>query len=229
MSIVGDHPATAADHDETIRTLMRTTGTTRYFTGADVPDLVLFEAFDAARFAPQAGNQQPVRWIVVRDRETKAALGELYLPLWTAKVQATLGPVPLESAPHWMRDADRFAHDFSAIPVIAVACAHIPSLLITDADLDRVSVVGGGSIYPTVQNFCLALRSLGVGTAITTFLCAAEPQVRELLAIPDEFLTAAHVAVGYPAHRFPRRLTRQPVQSTTFAERFGEPLFRADR
>src|SRR4051812_37315972 len=34
--------------------------------------------------------------------------------------------------------------------------------------------------YPTVQNFCLALRSLGVGSAITTFLGAAEPQVREL-------------------------------------------------
>ena len=186
MTIV-DHPsATATDHDGSVRTLMRTTGTTRYFTDADVPDEVLFEAFDAARFAPQAGNLQPVRWIVVRDQKTKAALGELYLPHWTAAVQTALGPVPLESAPRWLRDADRFAHDFSAIPVLAVACAHIPSLLITDADLDRVSVVGGGSIYPTVQNFCLALRSLGVGTAITTFLCAAEPQVRELLAIPDD-------------------------------------------
>ena len=144
-------------------------------------------------------------------------------------MQAALGPVPLESAPRWLRDADQFAHDFSAIPVLAVACAHIPSLLITDAHQDRVSVVGGASIYPTVQNFCLALRSLGVGTAITTFLCAAEPQVRELLAIPDEFLTAAHVAVGYPARPFPRKLTRRPVQSTTFVERFGGLLFHEDR
>jgi hypothetical protein len=90
-------------------------------------------------------------------------------------------------------------------------------------------VAGGGSIYPTVQNFCLALRPLGVGTAITTFLCAAEPRLRELLAIPDEFLTAAHVAVGYRTHNFPRTLAHQRVHNTTFAERFGDPLFRADR
>jgi nitroreductase len=212
-------------HDETVRTLMRTAGTTRFFTSEDVPDQVLFDAFDAARFAPQAGNLQPVRWIVVRDQETRTRLGELYLAGWTAYRARFLGPVPLESAPRWMRDADRFAYDFASVPVIAVACAHVPSVVATDADLDRVSVVGGASIYPAIQNFCLALRSFGVGTAITTVLCAEEPEVRKLLGIPDEYLTAAHVAVGYPAGPFPAKLARRPVDETVFAEQFDEPLF----
>ena len=148
---LSDGFATAPEHGDINRTLMRTTGTTRDFTGADVPDHVLFEAFDAARFAPQGGNRQPVRWIVVRDKEAKAALGELYLPRWKAYLNVSLGSVPLESAPQAVRDADRFAHEFASIPVVAVACAHVPSLLATDEHLDRMSVVAGASIYPTCR------------------------------------------------------------------------------
>ena len=39
-------------------------------------------AFDAARFAPQGGNRQPVRWVVVRDAGLRRALRDLYLPVW---------------------------------------------------------------------------------------------------------------------------------------------------
>jgi len=88
----------------------------------------------------------------------------------------------------------------------------------TDTELGRLSVVGGGSIYPTVQNLCLALRDQGVGTAVTTLLCIEEPKVRELLAIPDGFITACHVAVGYPEKPFPTTLTRSPVNEIVFAE-----------
>ncbi|HEY1823655.1 MAG TPA: nitroreductase family protein [Trebonia sp.] len=210
-------------HDETVRALMRTAGTTRVFISEDVPDQVLFDAFDAARFAPQAGNLQPVRWIVVRDQEIRTRLGELYLAGWTALRSEFLGQVPLESAPPWVRDADRVAYDFASVPVIAVACAHAPSIVATDADLDRVGVGGEGSIYPAIQNFCLALRSLGVGTAITSALCAEEAEVRKLLGLPDGYLTAAHVAVGYPARPFPAKLARRPVDETVLAEQFDEP------
>jgi nitroreductase len=48
---------------------MRTTGTCRYFRPGPVPDDVLRAAF--ARFAPQGGNRQPVRWIVVREQATR--------------------------------------------------------------------------------------------------------------------------------------------------------------
>ena len=104
-------------------------------------------------------------------------------------------------------------------------CAEVAGLHPTDTGLDRLSVVGGASIYPTMQNLCLALRAHGVASAVTTLLCAQEPAVAELLALPEGFLTAAHVAVGYPANPFPRRLTRTPVAEVVYAERFGAPLF----
>ena len=76
-----------------------------------------------------------------------------------------------------------------------------------------------------MQNLLLAARVEGLGTALTTLLCALEPQVKELLAIPDGIATAATVALGYPARAFPKRLARQPLADLCFAESYGTPLF----
>lgn len=204
---------------------MRTTGTCRYFRPDPVPDDVLLTALEAARFAPQGGNLQPVRWVLVRDVEKRKALKELYLPLWKRYVrELTGGRRRVGGGSRMLDDADRFAANLDKVPVIAVACAKTSRLWATDEGLDRLSIVGGASVYPTVQNFCLALRALGVATAITTLLCAVEPDVRELLEIPDDVATACHVAVGYPARPWPRRLRRLPVEETTFVDRYGARL-----
>jgi len=206
---------------------MRTTGTCRYFKDEPVPDEVLYAAFDAARFGPQGGNRQPVRWIVVRDQAKKQQLADLYLPYWDEYYKAiTEGGVDVEALPETVRRADHFARHLAEPPAPVVVCAEVEGLHVTDAGLDRVSVVGGGSIYPTVQNFCLALRDQGVGSAVTTLLCHEEPKVRELLHIPDGFLTAAHVAVGYPAKGFPKKLTRTPVEEIVGLDDFAALMFR---
>lgn len=205
---------------------MRTTGTCRYFSDQDVSDEVLYEAFDAARFGPQGGNRQPVQWVVVRSPERKQALADLYLPLWKAYYNAiTTGDVVANALPKSVTDADYFAEHLHEAPVIAVLCAQLDGLHPTDAELDRVSVVGGCSIYPTMQNFCLALRAQGVASAVTTLLCHEEPKVRELLGIPEGVITAAHVAVGYPERGFPKKLSRSPVADFVYSESYADKLY----
>jgi nitroreductase len=189
---------------------------------------VLHRAVDAARLGPQGGNRQPVRWVVVRDAVTKQALADLYLPLWKAYFDGIgAGDVHSGALPQTVLDIDHFAEHLAQVPAIVVACAELAGLHPTDTELGRLSVVGGGSIYPTVQNLCLALRGEGVGSAITTLLCGEEPRIRELLAIPDGFITAAHVAIGYPAKPFPTRLSRAAVEDLVFAETFERPYFPA--
>lgn len=205
---------------------MRTTGTCRYFRPDPVPDDVLYQAFDHARFGPQGGNRQPVRWVVVRDPARKQALQDLYLPLWKNYLAGVGdGTVNVGALPKTVRDADYFAEHFAQVPAIVVACAEVDGLHPTDLNLDRLSIVGGASVYPTVQNFLLALRSLGVASALTTLLCQVEPQVRELLGIPDGVATAAHIGIGYPQKPFPVKLTRQPVEAIVAAETFDQPFF----
>lgn len=205
---------------------MRTTGTCRYFSDQEVPDDVLYRAFDAARFGPQGGNRQPVRWIVVRDAATKKALADLYLPPWKAYFEGIAdGGVQVGALPKSVTAADDFAEHLAEVPAILVLCAEVSGLHPTDTELGRISVVGGASIYPTMQNLCLALRAEGVASAVTTLLCIEEAKVRDMLEIPEGFITAAHIAIGYPAKSFPTKLTRSPVEDIVSLDKFTTPMF----
>jgi nitroreductase len=62
-----------------LQEVVRTAGSCRFFLPDPVPDEVLAKLLDAARFAPQGGNRQPVRWIVVRDPSAKK---QLPCPRW---------------------------------------------------------------------------------------------------------------------------------------------------
>jgi nitroreductase len=97
-------------------------------------------------------------------------------------------------------------------------------VMATDRHLDRLTIVGGASVYPSVQNLLLAARAEGLGTALTTLLCTVEPQVKSLLAIPDGVATAAMVPMGYPAKGFPKKLARKPFEETVFGDGWEAPL-----
>jgi len=207
---------------------MRTIGANRFYLDKDVPDEVVYKAAESARFAPQGGNRQPVRLVVVRDRAKKERLAELYLPWWKAYFEAAEGGTrnlgEYASARKALMNADDFAENFARHPLIIVVCAKLDALHITDLELDRPAVVGGASIYPYVQNLCIALRVEGVATTITSLLVGSEPEVKDLLEIPDDFITAAHVVAGYPAKGFPKKLTRAPVEETVFVDTFGNSV-----
>ena len=206
------------------RNVLETAGTTRLYKPDAIPDDVLRRVFDGTRWAPTGGNRQGVRFVLVRDAAKKRRLQELYLPPWEQYVgRAAARPgAPL---PALLERADHFARHVTEIPVLVVVCAQLGDLLATDRHLGRLSIVGGASVYPSVQNLILSARAEGLGTALTTLLCAVEPEVKALLAIPDDVATAAMVALGYPARGFPKKLTRRPLGESCFADSYGAPLF----
>ena len=56
---------------------IRTRRTVRDFTPDPVPDEVIHKILQAARWAPSSSNTQPWHFIVVRERDTIAALGRI--------------------------------------------------------------------------------------------------------------------------------------------------------
>ena len=198
-------------------------GTCRYYRPDPVPDAVLERALSAARFAPSGGNRQPVRFVVIRDAKKKRTLRDLYLPYWESYFKGRRGEqLRAAGLPRLVKTADDFARHLDEVPVLIAVCAALDDVHPTDAELGRLSVVGGASIYPAVQNMLLACRAEGLGSALTTLLCHEEPRVKELLGIPADISTCAVVAVGYPAHPFPRKLKRRPLGEIAFLERYGE-------
>ena len=218
---------------------MRTMNACRWYKPDPVPDEVFYRAVEAARFAPQGGNRQGVRFVIVRDPEKRRRLGEWYQIPWREAYDAAkagLASIRTESGvekstqlgfsnvPKSLEETDRFAVRFGEHPAIVVVCVDPRETHPTDTELGRLSIVGGASVYPMAQNFCLALRDQGVATTFTTLLVAYEPQVKVLLEIPDELITACHIVAGYPARGFPTRLRRRPVEEIAFVDTFGVPL-----
>jgi nitroreductase len=168
--------------------------------------------------------------VVVTDAETRRRLRDLYEEPWDAYMIKTGGRAALDAGEasglpagrlRMLRGADDYARNFDQVPVHLVIGVELGALAITDAELDRPSIVGGASVYPFVHNILLGLRHEGLGAAFTTLLVPAEAEVRELLGIPDGVALAGHIAVGYRADPWPRQLRRNPVSDFVFGERYG--------
>jgi nitroreductase len=210
---------------------MRCAPTSRRFRVDPVPREALVRALDNARFAPSGGNRQGWRVVVVEDPGTRKALRDLYLPRWRAYTEET-GAARMLADPEafdrarvrMVQWADDYAEALHEVPVHLVVGVRLGDLAITDAALDRPSIVGGASIYPFVQNLLLALRAEDLGAAMTTLLIPAEAEVKRLLSVPDDVALAAHVGVGYRVDPWPRSLARLPVDEFAYAERYGQPL-----
>ena len=207
---------------------LRNTPTARRFSESPVPDGVLHRVLDSARFAPSGGNRQGWSVIVVRDAATRRTLRDLYLEAWIpylARGRAALGPDPDPVRLRVMERTDRFAQDLHKVPVHLLVAVDLRALTVTDKELPRQSIVGGGSIYPFTHNILLAARGEGLAAALTTLIVPAEGRLREMFGIPEEFAVAALIALGWPAEPLDRRLTRKPVEEFAHLERFdGEPL-----
>lgn len=207
--------------------IVHSTPTCRFYRTDPVADDQLVRVLDAARFAPQGGNRQPVHFVVVTERQTKETLRDWYLEPWSAyvaSVESGAQSVGGAKAHQSVLDADHMARHLADAPVLIVVCADLASLHATDTNLGRLSIVGGASVYPAVQNLLLAARAEGLGAALTTLLAAYEPQIKELLGIPDGVAVAAVVVLGHPERPLPTRLSRRPLAETAFSERWGRPL-----
>ena len=192
-----------------------------------IPDAVLHRVLEAATFAPTGGNTQPWRVIVVRDPARKQRLGALYRERWTRYVagrRQALGTAPApvqQKAERMLAAGDHLAAHFGESPVVAVFCFDPGNMAITDARQPRVSVVGGASIYPAVENLLLACRAEGLGCTLTTLLCDCEPEVKQLLGVPDGWYTACAIPIGWPQRRGHGPISRRPVEKLAFLDSWG--------
>ena len=66
-------------------------------------------------------------------------------------------------APTGILTVEHFADHLEDIPVLLVVCAQWDAIYPTDHELGRISVVGGCSIYPAVQNVLLKAEKRASG------------------------------------------------------------------
>ena len=217
--------------------IMRTTFAAREFESEPIPNATLHRILDNARFAPSGGNRQGGRVIVVKNPETKQALGHLCLPaLRVYGVQRRSGESPWQSVHPtnvdvetvWNDESIRAVipmfEDLSQIPTVLVIAVDLEVIASMDKNLDRVGIISGGSIYPMAWNILLGARNEGFGGTLTTLLAANEAKAQELLGLEPNVAVAALLTIGKPKKQL-TKLTRKKVEDFTTVDRADGPAF----
>lgn len=178
-----------------------------------VPEDVLRRLIWAATRAPNGGNVQPWRFLVVQDAETKAELQRIYAAEWAKYVAA------MPAASSALAGANR---QYSAGQYLADHLHEAPALVIPCGFLLEVNtgIASGSSIFPAIQNLLLAARAMGLGATLTTLHRHNEDAVRQLLGIPANAHTAALIPLGWPLGKF-GPVNRRPVEDVTYWDKWG--------
>lgn len=203
----------------------------RRFTAEPVTDDELWTCLRAAQQAPSGGNVQPVTYLVVTDADVKSRLGAWYRTSFDRYEAASSGrhgddPRPMSDAQarSWSRThtaSRHLADHMAASPAIVLFLQ--PLIPWGDADDDGPIDIGrlDASVYPAVQNFVIAARSLGLGTTLTTVIRVNQQAVLDDLGVPaGRFEIAALVPVGRPAGHF-GVASRKPVGAVTHWNEWG--------
>jgi nitroreductase len=183
----------------------------RSFSEEPVADEMIARILSAATFAPSAENKQPWEFIVVRDADTRAAIGDLSRRAWEARGRAFS---ETRLTPAMLADVDRGATGGVAdAPVNIVVCADVQRGL--EATIPS-------SIFPATQNLLLAATALGLGSALTTITTGFRAEMQAILGLPDQVWPIALVPLGHPARRLgpPRRA---PFTDHTHRDRYNNP------
>jgi nitroreductase len=69
-----------------------------------------------------------------------------------------------------------------------------------------------------IENLMIAAESLGLGTYLRTGAVMREPDLAELVGLPEGFRIAGLVSIGYPADREPPRRRRPAAELTRWVE-----------
>lgn len=209
-----------------------TTRAIRRYTDEAVTEAEIALCLDAAQQAPSGGNIQPQQYVVVTDPDAKAVVARWYESAYD-RYDASL-PEPSsfrdEAAERsWQRTRAASRHLAAHLDdAQAIVLFLQPLIPWTPADADGTMDIGrlDASVYPAVQNFCVAARALGIGTALTTVIRIHAAEVLAALGVPSNddgsprFEIAACVPMGRPAGSF-GVAPRKPASAVTHWNAYG--------
>lgn len=211
---MSDIPAISAD----LWTVLETASAVRRYRDEPVDDSTLEKCLRAASWAPSGANQQPWRFVVLRSDRARALVTAAAHRTWE-ELQRFYGvSEPPDGADdpksRVLRAMAEHMRIGGAAPVLVLFCVR--------PQAGASELQQGGSIFPAVQNFLLAARAQGLGAAITLWHSSCEAELRSLVGVPDDWLMAALVTVGWPAGHH-RTVRRRPLSEVAVVDSWDQP------
>ena len=175
-----------------------------------ITDKQLQIILNAASKAPNGGNTQPARYLVIREREAIKEFGKLYFEAWWAKRRDAYG---------WTCKADIPEGSVYRLPaLLADEMLNAPVVILAYSE---PSGVAASSTFPGVQNLLLSARALGLGSVLTTLHSQVMDRVNAMFGVPAEMVFHCCIPIGYPRGNF-GPTSRLPTSTTTSWDRWGK-------
>ena len=179
----------------------------RHYTTDPVDDDKVNKVLEAGRWAPSWANTQCWRFVVVRDPQIKARIGQ-------SMMRIKRGDELLDNP------GTKAIND---VPVLIVVCAETNKSGCKPGDAtsqDFVTDKGDWFMFDAalaVQNMVLAAHGLGLGTVIMGAFDA--PMVEEILEIPEGYRVIILLPLGFPA-REGKAPPRKPLDEIAIHDRW---------
>lgn len=179
---------------------MKSRRSIRQYEDKPVEKEKLEEIFDIVRYAPSAGNGQPVKWVVLNDPDKVSKIAEASME---SMREITKTDSPLNDMIPLASFVEAWENGMGTI------LREAPCLVVAHAPVDNMMAVGDGMIALT--HLDLALPSFGLGgcwAGLFNIICNEDPALKDKLGIPKENNIIYPFMVGYPKyeyHRIPER------------------------
>jgi nitroreductase len=187
---------------ETLLRLARDRRSVRRFRADAVPEPVVDQLLEVARWAPSASNRQAHRFLLVTARPTIAAMAEAVRAATTRLAESLRADLAEQAMPY----LSNFTH-FAGAPLVCVPIYRsgfdLRRALAPDAPGElpgsKPVIDALASVSAAIMNLLLAAHSLGIGACWMTGPLIAEEALTPLLDVPRGWNIAALIPLGYPA------------------------------
>jgi nitroreductase len=182
----------------------------RSFKSDMVSDAHLLMILEAARMAASSGNQQPWKFLVIREQKKRDALKQDCLEQGMARIQAGAEPDAARNQEKVKKLRQYYDTIFTA-PLFVVIL------------VDRQSAYPDYNRFDgpmAAANLFLAARALGYGTAFYTDTISAET-TRRVLRIPDRYEQVCITPIGVPGE-WPKTPAKKELSEFVVYESFSE-------
>ena len=176
---------------------------------------VLLQCLRLAVQAPTGSNRQGWRWLVVTDDDKKRRLAELYREGGEAYLRRSAEAAEGDQQRRVYGSAIYLLENLHRVPVMVIPC-------IQGRPPEGNAAGFYGSIFPAVWSFQLALRSRGLGLALTTLHLRREAEAARLLAVPGDVTQVGLLPVAYTKGTDFRPADRGPVEEITYWDAWSQ-------
>jgi len=194
---------------------IKTRRSIRKFNQHVVPENLLLEIVDAARWAPSGDNSQPWVFVIIKDTQIKLKIRSFLVDGAVRYIKGPKGKRVLKNMRlKWIKaiKSGTYQEHVSKAPVLIAILGNTKSIYYIH------------DCCAATQNLILAAHALGLGSCWIDHGIGdevTESQIRNLLNVPNDYRIVSLISLGFPQEK-PKPRPRKEIDEISFLNEYGK-------